>query len=101
MARKPMITRTVNSTVATVLCLDLAEQKPFEREVILPRTYKTVADMLKVAEHIVNAENVKAVHIKDYHVEETRYGMTEEDFINSDKIQILPKLVKPDKDTDE
>lgn len=94
MARIPMVTRTIVTTKATVLCVDLESQTPFEKEVVLPRTYKNDSEMLKVAESIINTETVKAVHIKSSSLEETLYGMTETDFVNNDKVKILPPRTK-------
>mgnify|MGYP003304775062 CR=1 FL=1 len=94
--REPMVTRTITTTKVTVLCVNVAEQHTFDTEVVLPRTYKNVAEMLKTAEKIINTDDVKAVSIKSYELEETLYGMTEADFINSDKIKLLPKRTKKD-----
>lgn len=81
MARIPMVTRTIQTTKATVLCLNIKEGEPFNKEVTLPRTYKDDKSMLKVVEKMVNTDEVKAVHIVDSHVDETLYGMTEQEFI--------------------
>ena len=40
MARIPMVTRTIQTTTANVLCLNIKEGEPFNKEVVLPRTYK-------------------------------------------------------------
>ena len=40
MARVPMVTRTIKTTYAKVLCVSIVENKTFEQEVALPRTYK-------------------------------------------------------------
>ena len=81
MARVPMVTRTIQTTRANVMCLDVEKGEPFNREVILPRTYKDEKAMLKQAEKVINNETVKAVHIVTFEVEETRYGMSEQQFI--------------------
>lgn len=86
MARQPMVTRTITTTKAKVLCLDLAEEKPFTKEVILPRTYKDEKAMLKRIEPMVNSETVKVVHVQSAEIEETLYGMTEQEFIAAAKI---------------
>lgn len=86
MARIPMVTRTIQTTKANVLCLNIVEGEPFNKEVVLPRTYKDEKSMMKVVENIINTDEVKAVHIVQSTVEETLYGMTEQEFINNAKI---------------
>lgn len=81
MARKPMVTRTIQTTRATVLCLNIQEGTPFSTEVVLPRTYKDDKNLLKAAENALNTDTVKAVHISASSVQETLYGMSEQDFI--------------------
>ena len=92
MARIPMVTRTIQTTTATVLCLNIKEGEPFNKEVVLPRTYKDEKSMMKVVEKLVNTEDVKAVHIVHTEVNETLYGMTEQEFIQ--KAQVLPPRMK-------
>ena len=86
MARKPMVTRTIVTTKVNVLCLDIQSAEPFNKEVILPRTYKDEKKLLKKVEEIVNTEDIKAVHIVDKSEVETLYGMEEQDFINNAEI---------------
>lgn len=81
MARIPMVTRTIQTTTANVLCLNIKEGEPFNKEVVLPRTYKDEKSMMKVVEKAINTEDVKAVHIVHTEVNETLYGMSEQEFI--------------------
>ena len=81
MARIPMVTRTIQTTTANVLCLNIKEGEPFNKEVVLPRTYKDEKSMMKVVEKAINTEDVKAVHIVHTEVNETLYGMTEQECI--------------------
>lgn len=92
MARVPMVTRTIQTTRANVMCLDIERGDPFKREVILPRTYKDEKAMLKQVEKVINSPTVKAVHIVQSTVEETRYGMTEQQFI--EVAEVMPPLEK-------
>lgn len=92
MARIPMVTRTIQTTRANVMCLDIERGEPFNKEVILPRTYKDEKAMLKQVEKVVNTPMVKAVHIVGHTVEETRYGMTEQQFI--EVAEVMPALEK-------
>ena len=86
MARIPMVTRTIQTTTATVLCLNIKEGEPFNKEVVLPRTYKDEKSMMKVVEKLINTDEVKAVHIVHTDVNETLYGMTEQEFIASARV---------------
>lgn len=88
MAKTPMITRTIQTTVANVLCMDIAQGEPFNKEVVLPRTYKDNTAMLKAAAAVIDSDEVKAVHVVNSHVEETLYGMKETDFIAN--AEVLP-----------
>ena len=92
MARVPQVTRTIQTTRAIVMCLDIEKGEPFNKEVILPRTYKDESAMLKQAEKVVNTDTVKAVHIVFYNVEETRYGMSEQKFIET--ADVIPPLTE-------
>lgn len=94
MARIPQVTRTIQTTKANVLCLDIKEGSPFNQTVALPRTYKDDNHMLKAVEKIINSESVKAVHIVDSVVEETLYGMSEQKFIE------LASVLPPRKSND-
>lgn len=93
MARIPMVTRTIQTTRANVLCLNIVQGEPFNKSVVLPRTYKDDKAMMKNVEKMVNTDEVKAVHIVDSVVEETLYGMTEQEFINVAKV-LPPRDVK-------
>ena len=88
MARQPMVTRTIKTTKCKVLCLDLANEQPFTKEFILPRTYRDEKAMMKVVNTMVNDENIKAVHVQGFTNEETLYGMSEIEFIQA--AHILP-----------
>lgn len=81
MARTPMITRTIQTTKANVLCLDIVKGEPFNQVVTLPRTYKDEKSLMKQVELAINTGTVKAIHVVDTKVEETLYGMPEADFI--------------------
>ena len=88
MARTPMVTRTIVTTKATSMCLDVEAGEPFNKEVTLPRTYKDEKALLKKVRPLVETETVKAVHVVDTEEVETLYGMTEQEFIEN--AQILP-----------
>lgn len=86
MARKRMVTRTILTTRATVLCMDTETLKSEYKDVILPRTYKDEEKLFKAVKNAVDTDSYKAVKIEETSSVETLYGMDEQDFINSAKI---------------
>lgn len=88
MARKPMVTRTIKTTKAKVMCLDTLNEELVEREVLVTRTFKDNEKLLKVVKDIINEDNIKPVHIANTEEIEKLYGMTEQEFL--EKAQELP-----------
>ena len=88
MARIPQVTRTIQTTVANIMCLNIEKGEPFTQEVTLPRTYKDEKALLKKARPLVETDTIKAVHVVATEEVETLYGMTEQEFIEN--AQILP-----------
>ena len=86
MARKRMVTRTILTTKATVLCMDTESLKSEYKDVILPRTYKDEEKLFKAVKNAVDTDNYKAVKIEETSSVETLYGMDEQDFIDNAKI---------------
>ena len=85
-----MVTRTIITTKATALCLDLATAEPHNVTLTLSGIFKSKKDVLKAFSKIYDVEDVKkAVSIVDFTEEETLYGMTEQEFLQYAKI--LPK----------
>lgn len=81
MARVPMITRTVTSTKATVLAVDITTGATFDKEVEVARTYKDNEKLLKVIKSTFETATEKMVAIKSSEEMETLYGMSEQQFI--------------------
>lgn len=98
MRKVPLITRTIQTTRANVLCLDINEAEPFNKEVILPRTYKNDEAVLKKAREIIDTDTVKAVSVVRTSVEETLYGMPENIFIEN-AVVLPPRGEKADPTT--
>lgn len=86
MARLPMVTRTIKTTQVNVMCLDVTKAEPFNKDVVLPRTYTDDNKLMKKIHELVDTDDVKAVHIVKKEEIETMYGMSEQDFINSAKV---------------
>lgn len=81
MARKPMVTRTLQSTTVTALCMDIASAEPCNRTLTIPRTYKSEKDIMKVVKPILETDAIRVVAIVDTAVNEALYGMTEQEFL--------------------
>lgn len=81
MARAPQVTRTIQTTHATVLCMDIEHREPCNKEVVLPRTYKDEDAMMKAVKKAIESDTIKPVQVVTYNVQETLYGMSEQDFI--------------------
>lgn len=86
MARVPMVTRTIITTKANVMCLDVQSGEPCNHEVTVPRTYKDDEALMKRVKPIIETETLKAVHIVGKEEIETLYGMTEQEFISCAKV---------------
>ena len=86
--RKPMITRTITTTEATLLMADTVAAEMHNVTVTLPRTYKYNEAILKAARPLVETGTDKAVSVVYVSTKETLYGMTEADFIKA--ASILP-----------
>lgn len=94
MARVPSVTRTIITTKVNALCMDLVNTEPFNKEVILPRTYKDGKKLDKALSSVIDDDSTKYVHAVDVEEVETLYGMTEQEFINSAKV-LDPVTRKP------
>lgn len=81
MARKPMVTRTLTSTVATVMCVDTVNAEIFNEDVIVARTYSDEKKLLKAVKDVAETEEKKVVQVVKSEVIEELYGMTETEFM--------------------
>lgn len=86
MARVPMVTRTVTTTTVNAMCVDTTKGEVCNRTTTLPRTYNDDAKLLKKVKEQLETAELKVVQIVDKTENETLYGMSEQDFINSAKI---------------
>lgn len=94
MARIPMVTRTITTTKANVMCLDIESGEPCNKSVVVPRTYKDDETLLKKVKEVLETETLKPVHIVDKEEIETLYGMTEQVFIEHAKVQPARKVAE-------
>ena len=81
MARVPMVTRTVTSTKATVLAVEITTGATYDKEVEVARTYKDNDKLLKVIKETFETATEKMVAIKSSEVVEALYGMPEQKYM--------------------
>ena len=95
MARKPMVTRTVTTTKATVLCVDTVAEETVTQVVEVPRTYTDDKKLLNAVKDALDATTIPVKVISTETVE-TLYGMTEQNFI--EQAEKLPPRTKTETD---
>lgn len=95
MAKESMVTRTIRTTRAQVLCLDIETGEACNRAFTIPRQPKKDKDILKFASTALAATepNVHPVHVVDLEVSEDLYGMPESTFLT-----YAQKITKPVKE---
>lgn len=86
MARKPMVTRTVQTTLATVLCLNTETAEPFNQTVTLSGSFKDNKAVMKAVKALIENDTISVAKVVDIEIEEKLYGMPEQDFINAAKV---------------
>ena len=99
MPRVPTVTRTIQTTRANVMCLDVQAGESCNHVVTVPRTYKDDEALMKKVRPLIESETLKAVYIVDKEEIETLYGMTEQEFIEHAKV--LPPRNETEKETEE
>ena len=80
MARIPVVSRTLTTTLATVLCLDIKAETIVEKTVVLPRTYKDEKKLDKAVHHAIDNDEYKAIHTLNTVIQTKKYAMSEEEF---------------------
>lgn len=83
--RVHMITRTIKTTTARVMVIDIESGSTAIKDYELPRTYKDTKAVLRALED-QNTDTKKLVHVVDTTVNERLYGMPESDFIKYAKL---------------
>ena len=79
--RERMVTRTINATVATALCMDIVNASATTKEIEISGTYKDDSDLLKVLKKKYDTTDFVVVAIQKTETKEKLYGMTETDFM--------------------
>lgn len=82
MRKENLVTRTIKSTHCVLMCVDTSIGEVKNIDVILPRTYKEVSDMLTKAKELYDTNTLKCVEVVDYEEKECLMGMPESVFIH-------------------
>ena len=85
MARKRMVTRTIDQTTAQVMTLDVTTAEVQVRTYGIGGKY-TDEELLKKLQKLFQTDTVKLVHIESQACNEVLLGMDEEDFIRLAKV---------------
>lgn len=85
MARKRMVTRTINQVTAEVMCLNIETTDVCINEYTVGGTY-TPEELLEKLQELYQTDTLKLVHVDSMHNEELLLGMDEDDFIRLAKV---------------
>lgn len=85
MPRIPQVTRTIPTTHATILVINVETGIAEEKTVDIPREFKKQEKLREAIEEIVNTDILKLAHIKSTYITEELYGMSEQKFIDNAK----------------
>lgn len=94
MARKRMVTRTVQSTKVVVMCANTETASIENYEVTVSGVFSDDTKLMKQVEKVLTSESIKPVAINEKTIEEKLYGMEEQKFIEN--AEILPPRTKVD-----
>lgn len=92
MTRKAMVTRTITSTKATALCLEVTTEAIITKEVTIAGTFADPKALNKALSKALNTDEIQYLRVKNTEEITTLYGMTEEKFIEN--AEILPDRAK-------
>lgn len=82
MAKTKYLTRTMKSTRASILCMDIETAEPLNKTVVLAGTFKTEAQILKEAKKLIEDDRIKAVSVSAVQTESGVYRMPEATFLS-------------------
>ena len=98
MARKRMVTRTIESTKVTVMAIEVDTAEVCNKTYNLSGVYASDAKLLKAVQDAYDNDNLKNVHVVDSERIETIYGMDENKFLAM-AVALDPTTRKPINDT--
>jgi hypothetical protein len=96
MARKRMVTRTVEQTTAQVMTLDVTTAEVQIRSYDIGGRY-TDTELLKKLQKLFQTDILKLVHIEEQSCKQVLLGMDEEDFIRIANV-LPPRTTNKDED---
>ena len=83
MAKQKYLTRTIKSTRASILCMDIETAEPMNKIVVLAGTFKNENDILKSAKKLIENDRIKCVAVANSQTETALYRMSEAFFLNN------------------
>lgn len=86
MARIRMVTRTIESTTATCMCINPQTGTVSHNEYTISQSYVDPAIILKHVKKVYETETNIIVAVETSEVRETLYGMTEQQFMELAKV---------------
>lgn len=86
MARERMVTRTVEVTVAEVMCIDVTTAEVTVVSYDISGKFSTKEDILKSLKKAYESDTYKVVNVQSTETKEILYGMPEIDFIRMAKV---------------
>lgn len=86
MARIPMVTRTLTSTKANVLVVEVETGSTHVEEVTVPRKFNDEKKLLKAIRDLHESDDVKVVAIKSSEEINKLYAMPEDVFMENAKV---------------
>ena len=92
MARKRMVTRTVEQTTASVMTLDIVTAEVQIKEWTIGGSYENDNELLSKLKKIFETDTLKLVHIESKVEQELLLGMEEDEFIRLAKV-LPPRTV--------
>ena len=99
MARVRMVTRTIESTTATCMCINPTTGTVTHNDYTISQSYVDPAIILKHVKKVYETETNIIVAVENSEVHETLYGMTEQQFMELAKI--LPPRTSNSDDTED
>lgn len=81
MARVPVVSRTIKSTVVQAMAVDVETGEVLIKTYVLSRTYKNNDLILKKLRKLHETDTIKIVQIMEAKVEVHKYSMSEDTYI--------------------
>ena len=100
MARVRMVTRTVEVTVAQVMCVDVSTAEVSVRNYEVSGKFADDSEVLKALKKAYETDSYKVVAVQNTEVKEILYGMPEIEFIRMAKV-LPPRCTQGSSDEDD